>query len=170
MLRPFASQDEGRPYAEQVKPFNFVLSAQVAPFGHPEGADPERFHLVASYEPDARCWSEMEWTDLYSGRPFRITMRDDWFTRPDQARVKTYRDIIADYRVHPEEKSLGFDGKPSGRGTVGLLSRRVLPCPTAGGRQVVQRGDALPQAAPRQRRLPSPPGRRDQAPRGGLTT
>ncbi|MDP9370917.1 MAG: DNA polymerase [Chloroflexota bacterium] len=47
LLRPFAQLNQGKPYAEQIKPYNFLLSAQVAPFGHPEGADPRHFHLVA---------------------------------------------------------------------------------------------------------------------------
>ena len=109
-----------------MKPFNFVLSAQVAPFGHPEGADPSRFHLIAPFEPDPRRWKDMEWTDLYSGRPYQITVRNDWYNRPNEVRVKTYREVVNAYRVHPEAKSLGSDGKPCGRGTVGLLSRRPV--------------------------------------------
>jgi hypothetical protein len=38
------------------KPFNFLLSAHVAPFGHPAGYTPERFHLIAPFEPDPRRW------------------------------------------------------------------------------------------------------------------
>ena len=36
-LRPFiASYNAGRPYAEQIKPFNFILCVHVAPFSHPD--------------------------------------------------------------------------------------------------------------------------------------
>ena len=49
---------------------------------------------------------------------------------PGEVFVKTYRDVLADYRTHPEAKSLGPDGQPCHRQTVGLLSRRhVTPIP-----------------------------------------
>jgi hypothetical protein len=50
VLRPLTKLNAGKPYAQQIKPFNFILSCHVAPFGHPSGADPERFHLIAPYE------------------------------------------------------------------------------------------------------------------------
>ena len=40
--------------------------------------------------------------------------------------VKTYRDVLTEYRLHPEAKSLGPDGKPCDRTTVGLLQRRPV--------------------------------------------
>ena len=50
VIKPLATLNAGKPYAQQIKPFNFILSCHVAPFGHPIGADPERFHLIAPYE------------------------------------------------------------------------------------------------------------------------
>ena len=44
----------------------------------------------------------------------------------DSARVRTYGDLIEDYRWHPEAKFCGPDGKPCGRGTAGLLRRRSV--------------------------------------------
>src|SRR5262249_54437289 len=72
-LRPFRGYNEPRSYAEQVKPGNFLLSAHVTPFGHPDGVDPVRFHLVAPFQIDARQWRKMTWLDLYSGRGYRIS-------------------------------------------------------------------------------------------------
>jgi hypothetical protein len=46
VLRPLAKRNAGKPYPQQIKPFNFILSCRVAPLGHPI-ADPERFHLIA---------------------------------------------------------------------------------------------------------------------------
>lgn len=40
--------------------------------------------------------------------------------------AQTYRDARASYRTHPEAKSSGSDGRPCGRGTVGLLGRRTV--------------------------------------------
>ena len=50
-LTLFAALNKGRPYAAQVKPQNFLLSAQVAPLGHPPGIDPLKpFHLYRSVQ------------------------------------------------------------------------------------------------------------------------
>jgi len=59
----------------RIKPFSFLLSVQVAPFGHPEGVDPTRFHLMAPYESDPSAWKVLEWTDIYSGE--RIPDHDE---------------------------------------------------------------------------------------------
>lgn len=40
--------------------------------------------------------------------------------------VKTYRDVLGEYRTHPESKSLGPDGQPCNRATAGLLRRRPV--------------------------------------------
>lgn len=50
-LELFAALNKGKPYANRIKPGNFLLSAHVAPFGHPPGVEPERFHLVAPWNP-----------------------------------------------------------------------------------------------------------------------
>src|SRR5262249_30495114 len=42
------------------------------------------------------------------------------------ARVQTYRDVLAAFRTHPEAKSIGSDGRPCDRGTVGLLRRQTV--------------------------------------------
>jgi hypothetical protein len=125
VLRPFREYNEGKPYAEQVKPWNFLLSAHVAPFGHPDGVDPRRFHLVARYKPDPRQWRKVAWIDLYSAARYRISTTGD-AGGPGVARVKTYRDVLAEYRNHPEAKFLGPDGVACGRATRGLLQRRSV--------------------------------------------
>lgn len=124
VLRAFRRLNEGKTYAEQVKPFNFVLSAAGAkpPAGHPIGSS---FRLVAPFETDARRWEELPWTDVHNPEngPFRITTRDG---RPGLARVDTFDDVIAKYETHPEAKSLGPDGQPCGPLTKGLLHRRPV--------------------------------------------
>jgi len=52
----FRNPHEGKPYCDQIKPFNFLLTCHVNPLGHPIGAEPERFHLIAPYESDPRKW------------------------------------------------------------------------------------------------------------------
>lgn len=124
LLRLFEGLNRGKPYAEQVKPYNFLLTAFVAAFGHPVDTDPQRFHLVAPWNPDPRQWLKMAWTDRSSGRRYLITTTG---TGGEAAvRVKTYADVLAEYRVHSEPKSLAPDGTPCGRNTVGLLRRRPV--------------------------------------------
>ena len=99
-----------------------MLSAHVAPFGHPAGADPTRFHLVAPYEPDSSKWLELPWVDRYSGRHVHVATGDGAPTT--SARLKTYRDVVELFRVHPEPKSAGPDGRVCGLASRGLLRRR----------------------------------------------
>jgi hypothetical protein len=87
--------------------------------------DPEHFHLFAPWNPDARQWLKMTGVDQYTGKNFRISTIG--FTGSEGvARVKTYGDVLAEYRVHPEPKSLGPDGEPCDRSTAGLLRRRSV--------------------------------------------
>lgn len=92
--------------------------------GHPEGADPSRFHLIAPFETDARRWDGLEWTDLHSGTQWQIATGLDapyW-----KVRVKSFRAVIDSYATHPESKSAAADGSECDRTTVGLLSRRTV--------------------------------------------
>jgi len=124
LLRSFAALNDGKAYADTVKPTNFGLSVTVAPLAHPVGVDPTRFHLVAAYEPNPARWAAMTWYDKYSGQAFMIALGRDG--PPDRVQVKSYRDALLEYRVHPEPKSLGPDGAPCDRGTIGLLTRRPV--------------------------------------------
>jgi len=43
ILGPFEHLNEGNPYSQQIKPFNFLLSCHVRPFGYPVGLIPTNF-------------------------------------------------------------------------------------------------------------------------------
>jgi hypothetical protein len=122
--RAFRRLNESRPYAEQIKPFDFLLTAAgaKAPAGVPEGRP---FRLVAPYETEPDKWEHGEWTDVHhpESGTYQITTRDGW---PGMARGDTFRDVLAKYEGHPEAKSLGPDGLPCDRATVGLLQRRPV--------------------------------------------
>jgi hypothetical protein len=124
VLRAFQRLNEGKAYVDQVKPFNFMLSAAgVTP---PADVGPsERFRLVAPWEPDPSRWSKLSWVDLHHPErgPYRITTVAG---RSGQPKVDTYGDVAEKYAAHPEAKALGPDGKPCGRATVGLLQRRPV--------------------------------------------
>jgi hypothetical protein len=123
VLRPLAKLNAGKPYSRQIKPFNFILSCHVAPYGHPADADPARFHLIAPYETDPRKWLQLPWIDQYSGRQYRISTTLATGTR-QIARVKSYGDVLEEYEFHEEAKCADASGAPCDKQTVGLLQRR----------------------------------------------
>jgi hypothetical protein len=125
LLEPFAALNRGKPYAEQVKPTNFLLSAHVAPFGLPPSVDGARFHLIAPYEPDPRTWLTLPWTDRYAGKTYSITTGQSPYAT-SAVRVKTYRDVLDRYRNHVEAKSLAPDGGVCRGTTTGLLHFRPV--------------------------------------------
>lgn len=124
-MRPLARLNEGKQYCDQIKPFNFLLTCYVQKLGHPIGAKPERFHLIAPYESDPRRWLKMDWIDQYKGKHYRITTAGPHGTR-QTARVKTYGEVLREYEFHPEPKCADADGNPSGKQTMGLLQRRAI--------------------------------------------
>jgi hypothetical protein len=123
LMKCLESLNAGKLYAEQIKPFNFLQTSQISPFGHPEGVDPEKCHLISPYDPDPRKWLEKEWVDQYTRKRFRITTRGHCGSR-DIARVKTYGDVVTEYEFHPESKCADALEVPCDRQTVGLLQRR----------------------------------------------
>ena len=128
LLKPFADYNRGRPSREHVRPSSFLLTAQVAPFSHPQGAEANRLRLIAPYEPDPRRWHNLPWRNLYDSVVYPVAFEGD--PSPDYIRVKTYRDVIGLHATQSEPKSNGADGKPCRRETVGLLCRRPVTMST----------------------------------------
>jgi hypothetical protein len=124
-MKSFEALNAGKPYAQQIKPFNFLLTAHVIPFGYPEGVDPEKLHLITPYDSDPSKWLEKEWIDQHSKKRFRITTQGHCGTR-QTARVKTYGDVITEYEFHPEAKCADALGNICDRQTIGLLQRRHI--------------------------------------------
>lgn len=53
-------------YPHGAKPFNFVLSQLIDPDGGcPVSTTRNKFTLVAPFTPDASCWLDLEWVNLY---------------------------------------------------------------------------------------------------------
>jgi hypothetical protein len=125
MLRPFAMWNRHKPYCDQEKPSNFLLTAFVAPLGHPSGVNEKRFHLVAPYEADPRKWTKLSWFNLYdvTGQRYQFTTTPSDYATARSVRVKTYRDVLEEYRAHAETKSLAPDGTLCVGTTTGLLRR-----------------------------------------------
>ncbi len=122
-MKSFETINAGKPYSQQVKPFNFLLTAHVSPFGHPEGVDPEQFHLITPYDSDSRTWLKREWIDQHSKKRFHIATHGHYGSR-QTARVKTYGDVVTEYEFHPESKCADASGDNCEKQTTGLLQRR----------------------------------------------
>jgi hypothetical protein len=123
VMRPFENLNKGKRYADQIKPFNFLLTCHVNQLGHPPGTDPEHFHLIAPYESNPKRWLDMPWTEQYSRKTYGITTEGHHGNR-HAARVKTYGEVLREYEFHPESKNADAHGSPCGKRTIGLLQRR----------------------------------------------
>jgi hypothetical protein len=124
VLKALQERQRGLPYADRVKPFNFVLSPLIDPFGgHPQGATRDKFTLIAPFTSKASSWLDLEWVNYHedSGTLYRLARPGH--RRPSDAEAKTYGDVVKDYRWHEEAKSLGPDGRPCRDTTAGLLQR-----------------------------------------------
>jgi hypothetical protein len=123
VMKAFSKTNKGKPYASQIKPFNFIVSCHVRKLGHPISVDPEQFHLIAPYETNAHKWDSVRWTNQYTNRQYRVSASAAQPSRT-MARVKSYADILEDYEYHPESKCADANGAACGKQSVGLLGRR----------------------------------------------
>ncbi len=127
LWNPFRDWNASRPWAEQIKPFNFLLVADIDPFGYPPGVDPTRFRLIAPYTNNPE-WALLEWRNLYDpdGRTYRITTDRNAPAEPDLVIAKSYQHVLREYRLHPEHKFHGPDCQQCQRLTRGVLQRRPI--------------------------------------------
>lgn len=125
---PFGTSNARRPWPEQIKPFNFLLTVDVDPFGYPPGADPQHFRLIAPYTADPDQWTQLPWRNLYDpdGPIYRITTEQNAPVEDDVAVVKSHGQVLREYRLHPECKSHGPTGERCSRLTRGVLQRRLV--------------------------------------------
>jgi hypothetical protein len=112
----FDRVNEGRRYADQIKPGNFLLVAHPHPFGGT--ALP-----FAPYQRGVES-EQVPWYDRATGEPIAITTRFDGTHTPGVVAVKSYRDHLANFLARPESKSAGPSGEPVGLRTRGVLQRR----------------------------------------------
>jgi hypothetical protein len=125
VAKAFASYNEGKARHEQIRPFNFLLHAHHSLASQPAGADATRFRLVAPYDSNPERWLELPWVDLATGERHSVTTVG--IPSPNVVLLRTYREVLARYAVHPEPKSLDPDGNPcTRRSPPGLLRRRPV--------------------------------------------
>ncbi|MGH2508091.1 MAG: hypothetical protein ACRDHZ_11905, partial [Ktedonobacteraceae bacterium] len=122
VFKVLQSRQEGLPYRDRVKPSNFILSPVIDPLGgFPVGADPHAFTLIAPFTSDPSLWYSLTWTNLYEGRSYQLGKPGSRL--PYQAEARTYGDVVAEYRWHPEAKSLAPYGMKCAARTAGFLRR-----------------------------------------------
>ncbi len=112
----------GNPYAEQVKPFNFVLT--VTERNTISDERPER--LLAPYATDPKRWTAGEWHKLYDPESPPVHISTGEQPEPKEIIVQSFRKVIDHYRTHPEEKAADSAGSPCRPQTRGVLSRRTV--------------------------------------------
>jgi len=119
----------GRDYAQQIKPFNFLLLAFVHPLERP--ADDQSMVLIAPYAQDPADWTRSPWINRYTARSYTITTNpSEGYDRDSVVTVKTYRHTLAEYATHPESKSANATGARCRQQTRGLLARRSVTAQT----------------------------------------
>jgi hypothetical protein len=118
LLAPFAARNRGKPYREQVKPFNFLM---FAPGAQPPAGTDEEVRLVAPYAKASR-WPRLRWANLHLPGPDYQLSTDP--AEPGAALCATHGANAARYLTHPEPKSADATGNPCARDTTGLLHRR----------------------------------------------
>jgi len=121
-FRGFLKRFNSIPFAKRIKPFGFLLHCTVSRFGHPNGADPKAFHLLAPYSADPKKWGSQSWADSYSGAEFGVVTGPSYL--PGIVSIRSVADIKAEFLAHGEIKSETPYGEPAGARARGLLQRR----------------------------------------------
>ena len=121
LLRAFDTLNAAKPYANQVKPFNFLIFAPGAQ--PPANQNPHRFRLVAPYG-TAKERRRVTWVNLHDP-PNTYKLSTDP-TRPGTAITNSHSLNALRYFSHPEAKSADQDLNTCTRSTEGLLQRRPV--------------------------------------------
>jgi len=107
--------------SQLTRPHNFMMLPQIAPFGHPEGVDPNKFTLITSFSSERGQWMSTKCVNIHDHRSRVYELTDEYDGR--RAVAKNFFMLINSYQQHPEAKSLGPDGKSCECDTRGLLQR-----------------------------------------------
>lgn len=114
LYQSFQSLNAGEPYADQIKPFNFMLIGTI----DERWKGPQDMLLMAPYESDPT--KVTTWVDKHNPG---ATYNDP--------PLRTFGDVIADYKTHPEYKFEDLEGRRCGPHTKGYLRRQWIYAPTS---------------------------------------
>jgi hypothetical protein len=120
-IRAFRSIDAELTYSDQTKPFGFLVIGHVDPLVPSPTANSGRVIPVTPFETDATRLLERPWVNRIDGSTLAVTVKPGG--EAGKLRLRTFRDVLAEYARHPEHKS-GDARRGRGRRTsVGLLPR-----------------------------------------------
>lgn len=130
VLRSFNKFNEGKPFAQRVKPWNFGMSFTPIEHSLPRKLNKD-MRLIAPYENDLSKWRDLPIFTVSNGESVEVRLTDDpngWTGEPwigiregDLIPVKTYGMMIEDYVNHPEPKYDDAGGNPCAGETRGQL-------------------------------------------------
>lgn len=105
-IKAFKTYNQARPYAQQVKPWNFLTIAH--PTTHERARADGPTTLIAPFERDPVKRLQADWIDR--DKPNQLTSRIYTSTTPayreGKIAIVSYRDYFNRYRQHPESKAL----------------------------------------------------------------
>jgi hypothetical protein len=118
MLHGFDKFNEGKPYSEQVKPWNFAVGYSVVPLARMLNPD---MRLVSPFYSDISRWQDMPVLDIHNPDigELKITTDSNWsdsqfyeggLKAGDTVQVQSYGAMIREYVNHPEAKYDDADG------------------------------------------------------------
>ncbi|MDX3458949.1 hypothetical protein PV396_44730 [Streptomyces sp. ME02-8801-2C] len=119
--------NDGKSYRDQIKPRGFMM-APVASHSYLEGGMAS-FRLVGSFNSNADEWESMDFYNIHDmeSRPYRITTdapnAEMLMSDSGIRKVKSYRDVVSRYAIHPEIKFSDANGNICGEFTRGILHR-----------------------------------------------
>ncbi len=119
LLDAFTAFNDGKPYQQQVKPFNFMSVAYQPPTVKPG----TKLRLVAPLTSPAQAM-KAAWFDLYSGKPHTLALAGS--EEAGDVPIKSYGAVMHEYLRHAERKAGAQDGSQATGRTQGQLYRLNL--------------------------------------------
>jgi hypothetical protein len=134
LFNDFKGLNAGRPYQEQIKPFNFMTVGYQPPLSSKTGRN---IRLVAPFFKDLAKATDAKWFDLHTGNPVTVRLPhkdmcihdeiddeiDTWSNPDAEIELKTFGGVMHQYVSHAELKAGGPDGRQATGRTTGQLSR-----------------------------------------------
>jgi hypothetical protein len=103
------------------RPNNFMMIPQVSRFRYPQDVDPNKCTFITSFSSKRDQWTRSKCINIHDPQSRIYELADEY----DGCRAvpKNFFTLMESYQDHPEEKSLGLDGKACEPDTHGLLQR-----------------------------------------------
>jgi len=126
----FTGYNRSQPRSKRIRPSSFGILAHTDTLIHGSGEDTPR--PTAVYNPKPHEWLDLDWYDRTTSERIQITTADpqnplfNQHLGEGRIRVKTLGDVLAEFRLRPEHKSLVPDGTSATSRTKGLLQRRPI--------------------------------------------